>query len=487
MIDHLEQVYWEDVLQPRGEVYENCSFSFLPAKTPTGALVIEEYWLKNQEILQRVNVLIEFDKIGVKYIKNHPIWSITSKPLMLQFIYAAFWRLKTIDAGFGQAKFRDLNIQDRSSGITAHLLITSQVFFDTGTPVILLANYANVHLVDQLDATIKDGDLVTPLNNYNSKIKWLRSISLANPPCISDNFGSGASKTAPEPTSLYIDETGDLGFRKPGHFYAIAGLAIPDQYLRQVREQLKNIINDHWQGPTKPRELHFSKINESKRIAVIAAIGVIFEKFVSYGNCFVTMNFSFLFNLVRAEIEYFRDEERPSRTVIADLLASSDGHVPNRLLMLATEDLISTTIIEGMLDVPFVSVYHDRKRSEWMNGAITDGFNAAMENLKKFALSNEHVDAIPNASFHIIDSEADPCLWLCDWLCWELGGWIRNERKLSAEFLKALQKLNFFTFNEAGERVQFEHPGGKEIRRYPDRAREITPLKGHGSRANTMS
>lgn len=479
----LDSTFWDDVLQPRGEISERCSFCLLPGNGPTGDLTIFESSFKDSELIQKVRVLIEFDTAGQEFIRSHPIWTRSPKPLMLQFIYAAFWRLKTIDAGFGKPHLEELYVNDAASGSTAHMLITSEVFFETGSPVVILANYANVHLVDQLDACIKESGLQTPLVDYMDKIQWLRGIWLATAPPISKQFERSDNLIETSSASLFIDETGDLGFRKPGHFYAIFGIVVSDSRLESLRDKMRTILKKHWPGPTQPKEMHFSKIKEPKREQLIHDVAGVFSDFVECGNCFVTPNFAFLFHLVRAEVEHFRDEERPSRTVIADLLSSSDGHVGNRLLMLATEDLISTTIIENLLTVPTVKIIHDRKRSDWMNGAITDGYGAAIDNVASFVRSSQSTLSSPSTSFSIVDSESEPCIWLCDWLSWELGAWIRDEKPFSAQFLDVIQKVRFFTFSENGERVQFDHPGGKELRRYPDRPREIVKLRGHGARA----
>ena len=478
----LESVFWDDVLQPRGEISERCTFSLLPGDGPTGDLTIFESTFVDGDLLQKVRVLIEFDGIGQDFIQSHPIWSRAPKLFMLQFIYAAFWRLKTIDAGFGEPLLKELYINDAASGTTAHLLITSEVFFETGSPVVLLANYANVHLVDQLDACIKEGGVQRPLSDYMDKIQWLRGVWLATSTPINKQFEQQTSSINSPSVSLFIDETGDLGFRKPGHFYAIFGVAVSENRLDALRSKLRDTLTKYWPGPTQPTEIHFTKVKEPKRDQLIGEIAEVFNEFVECGNCFVTHNFAFLFHLIRTEIEYFRDEERPSRTVIADLLASPDGHVGNRLLMLATEDLISTTIIENLLTVPNVTVVHDRKRSEWMNEAITDGYDAAIENVASFVESSQSTLRPPSTSFTIVDSEREPCIWLCDWLGWELGAWLRDERPFSQHFLDAIHKVRFFTFSEDGERVQFEYPGGRELRRYPDRPREIVRLKGHGQR-----
>jgi len=402
---------------------------------------------------------------------------------MLQFIYAAFWRLKTIDAGFREPHIKEVYINDAASGSTAHLLIASEVFFDTGSPVVLLANYANVHLVDQLDACIEEGWLQTPLSDYMDKVRWLRGVWLAGSNSIDKQFEPQSGSTEAPKVSLFIDETGDLGFRKPGHFYAIFGVAIADSRLELLREKLRAILAEFWPGPTQPKEMHFSKVREPKREQLIEKISRIFREFVECGNCFVTPNFAFLFHLIRAEVEHFRDEERPSKTVIADLLASPDGHVGNRLLMLATEDLISTMIIENLLSATNVSVIHDRKRSEWMNEAIRDGYSAALDNVATFLQVTKSTLSPPITSFSIFDSESEPCIWLCDWLGWELGAWLRGDREFSSHFLEAIEKVRFFTFSEFGERVQFDYPGGIALKRYPDRPREITKLRGHGARA----
>jgi len=479
----LESVFWDDVLQPRGEISERCSFSLLPGDGPTGGLTIEEASYESGDLLQRIRVVIEFDAEGKDFIRSHPIWSHAPKPFMLQFMYAAFWRLKTIDAGFGEPHIEELYSNDSSSGATAHLLIASEVFFETGSPVILLANYANVHLVEQLDACIEEGGLQTPLATYMEKVNWLRGLLLAAPAPIDSQFEQRTGSIGTSSASLFIDETGDLGFRKPEHYYAIFGIVVSDHNLEPLRDRLRSILARHWQGNTPPREIHLAKVREPMRGGLIEDIGKVFLEFVECGNCFVTPNLAFLFHLIRAEIEYFRDAERPSRTVIADLLASPDGHVGNRLLMLATEDLISTSLIEDLLLVAEVRIVHDRKQSTWMNEAITDGYGAAVENVATFVQNTASAPGPPATSFSIVDSESEPCLWLCDWLSWELGAWLRDERPFSQHFLNAIQKVRFFTFDENGERVQFDYPGGKELRRYPDRPREISQLRGHGQLA----
>src|SRR5438876_9671066 len=128
----LEEIYWKDVKQPRGNVDEKCWFEPLEfgPPCPSFRLTIEESWSETQERLATITATIRIDAGVRKFVAKHPLWSKDCRPFLLWQIYEAFWRVKLMEAGFGASKSYTVLIGDPKRDAMTSVTITAQAFYE---------------------------------------------------------------------------------------------------------------------------------------------------------------------------------------------------------------------------------------------------------------------------------------------------------------------------------------------------------------------
>jgi hypothetical protein len=250
---------------------------------------------------------------------------------------------------------------------------------------------------------------------------------------------------------------------------------IREPRLDETRSEIRKVIADNWRG-SAPAELHFSGIPAAKLAGVTEALAEIFLREVDDAVCMGGINLDFCRHLLRCEAEFNRAKERPIQTNIADLLADKGSHPGRKLLILTSEELITHVGIDSLVRGSSLKVVHDRKHRQWMNEALQKSFDRSQQSIRLVASELYGQELCPSMSFTVAASETDSCLWLSDWIAWEFGAWLRDDRDLSPAFKKVQSRLRFFAFGNAGQKTSFDGPGGHEIARYPDRPREIASI-----------
>jgi hypothetical protein len=274
--------------------------------------------------------------------------------------------------------------------------------------------------------------------------------------------------------AAFIDESGDIGLKKPGSLYITTATVFDSRDLPAVRTELRQIITDNWDG-TQPDELHFSKIPKSKRPAVLSALASCLAD--HHGRVVVStgQKDNFLTHLLRCEAEHRRDEETPIITHWPDVLVDTNGQTGRMMLMLLVEDLIAHVGAQALHEGASLAVCHDRKHKEWMNDALSEGFERSRSTIPHIAEVIYGKALCPQLSFKLEHSPAEPCLWLSDWVAWEAGRWARG-KALSSAFQDCVTLMTFLHFDDIGRRVQTRELGGAVINYFPDYSRDIQSL-----------
>ncbi len=83
-------------------------------------------------------------------------------------------------------------------------------------------------------------------------------------------------------------------------------------------------------------------------------------------------------------------------------------------------------------------------------------------------------------SFRIVDSKLEPCLWLADWILWEVHRWISG-KTLSAVFEACANLMTFVHFDDIGREVTSDKLGGRETGQHPDFPKDIQALCSGGN------
>lgn len=477
---NFEQVFWDNVQQPRGRVDEQCHLEQLEGGLPCPAyrFTVEESWTDNRKPLLWITVVTEADEPVQRYIAQHPVFSKDCRPFVLWCVYDALWRLKLAEAGIGKPEVYRIALQDSQRGGTIRVIITAEAFYEAGgTPLVHLVNYANTHVFDML-AKVND---TSPAGGLSPE--WIGQTK--------EKFYRDREKTAvaekrqqelnlhcrPEsgdPLCLFIDESGDIGFGTAAHRYITCGVVIKQAKVEGVRARVREIIGQNWRGDL-PNELHFSKIPESKFEPVTQSLASIFLEHADEAVCFAGYNVDFLRYLLRCEAEFNRLQERPIQTNVADLLANPDGHVGRKHLILTTEELITHFGVNSVMSGADLTILHDRKHRPWMNAALEKEFERSKDSIAVIAEAIYGRKMHPQMQFTVAASETEPCLWLSDWIAWELGAWLRDEA-FSSAFETVRSRIRFLTYGAHGEKISIVEPGGRIVARYPDWPREIATI-----------
>lgn len=475
----LSEVFWNGVTQPVGDLYERCFFRPLNQDSvcPDFEFSVTVEDGRTSTAINRVVIVTRIDEGVRRHIRSHPLWSKDCRPFILMNIQELMWSLKLLRTEFGNPSKKEIGFSFKQGGIL-YFDITAEVFVDFGgSHIVQLINYANTHVLDQLKAVYEDHPAATPSDQYvetfkqnffreqrNKKIEEKRKQKLRLKT-------RQRKQVKPVPNSVFVDESGDIGFQSTGQPYIINAYVVPSVATTALRQELTGIIAKHWSA-NPPRELHFNKVPESKIVGVIADIAKSFQSYPGTCICYLGEKGGFLSYLLRCEAENRKLLEKPIITNWAYTLNESSSVAGRAMLILFLEEVLTQIAVETVdLQSP-MEIYHDRKHRNWMNEALEIGFRRSDAAIDSYSLEAYGKRLPLFRKFKVIDSSAEPCLWVSDWICWELSNWVKGQ-KWSNEFESCLGKIQFITFNDLGKKILIEKPSGRVIGDFPDWPREV--------------
>lgn len=474
----LEEIYWVGIKQFRELTDEFCS---MDGEIERDGLpryriqIVEKH--PSGEICARTTFSIKFDQIIAAHLQTHPVFQKDCRPFILWSVMEAIWNIKILKTEFGKPHVIQTILQPVQGG-KIEITMGAEVLIDTGgITVVHLVNYANTHLLDQLGEIFKQNPDSKPPAEYlaTKKREFYEGLKrekteqhhrqLKN---LKDRRTIGGEYV------VFMDETGDLGFRNNPTEYVCAAFMVARKDLSEFQIAMKAIISKTWLN-TAPAELHFTSITPRKRQAVLKEVGACFSKFGVETLCYIVQKPNFFLNLLRGEAESRRTEEKPIVTNIADKLADPDGHVGRKMLAAIIEEIVIHIGIDAVDNGFTLEFFHDRKRNDWMNQALEKGFQRGNETLKLYSEEMYGKSIVPTMSFGVVNSEQEPGVWVSDWLCWELGNWLRTN-SWSDEFEQKLSAIKFLCFDSLGTKILIERPGGRILRKFPDLPRVINDI-----------
>lgn len=271
----------------------------------------------------------------------------------------------------------------------------------------------------------------------------------------------------------FMDESGDLGFRDLNTYFLYTACGTGISAATSMGAALREILDSEW-GKTKPNELHFSKIRESKRAKILEKVTVCFESHGGTAICYSMLKRELLKYFLRCEAETRRLEEEPIITNLFDLFGKRENNPGSYFLSLCAQEMSVFLGTQCMLRGQDLEIVHDRKHRSWMNDALTKGFERAQVDLNAISLDVFGASVDVNSTFRLEDSKDEPCLWISDWIGWEVGRWLRGE-ELSEPMIRALQSVRLITFDHYGQKIECDRPGGNVIAEFPDWPRRWVP------------
>jgi hypothetical protein len=275
-----------------------------------------------------------------------------------------------------------------------------------------------------------------------------------------------------EESFVFIDESGDPGFRTLQDVYVFTAIIVPSRSLETVRADLRAILTRRWPGPA-PAELHMHRVPESIRAEVQGDLAAVMERHDLRAIVFTAPKWEVIKNLCRRHMEHRRLEECPM-----DFEWDQRVHDPRyqfrfNFLGLTMEEVVSHLALDFMLRGSAAHFRHDRKHQRWMNDALREGFQRGLDLAARYALEIFGRSQAMRATFDVADSENEPCVWLADWLSGEIRSWTVAQGTLSPAYRRIKRKLNFVGYDENGVKAAFHKLGGQADQYFPDLPRPM--------------
>jgi Protein of unknown function (DUF3800) len=476
-----KEVFWPGINQIEADLYESCWFGPVQSTSnyPSFEFTITNENVKAGEVVSKLTIRLSPDEQVWHFMSKHPLWRKDPRPLLLVQVFDLLWKLKLAPMEFGKPFTNNIVMVEKHGG-TILVEILAEVFIDLGgVHVMHLANYANTHVFDQLNEIYKDNPSALPSEEYAEFVKARTKKDVVSSRIYDSKIQARnrklrrRSRPNLEPVGIYIDESGDVGFRSLAEPYILCAYVLPVLAVKGVEKDLRGLLAKHW--TKSPTELHLNKVPHSKLSHVLNALARILESQPGTCVCLVGQKSHFLAHLSRSEAVANRLEEKPIKTVWPYKLADSPTGLARATLILMLEELqihLSTETVD--FESP-MEIYHDQKHRSWMNDALGTAFKRSENEISAYLLEQYGKEFSLKRSFSLTDSKVQPCLWIADWISWEMAQWC-NGGTWSNEFERCFPKITFIAFDTLGRKVSIDRPQGTIIKEFPDTAREISSI-----------
>ena len=215
-----------------------------------------------------------------------------------------------------------------------------------------------------------------------------------------------------------------------------------------------------------------SKIAEPKRTAIKADLAkVILDNELTIVGCTIEKR-AFIKHLFRCHAVSRYSEEFPLDVTWMDLINDREYYLQANTLATTVELIVMHLALDFLTSGTSAVFTHDRKHRRWMNDALDVGFGRGIEEARKLSKAYFGLDVAPSVSFAVADSEAEPCLWLSDWISNELRAWCYNA-PFSSAFESIKPRVSFLGFRDDGVKCSSADIGGVADIEFPDLPRRL--------------
>jgi hypothetical protein len=236
----LEEVYWAGIKQFRELTDEFCSMDgeLEQDGLPRYRIQIVEKHPDGQ-LCARTTFSIKFDQTIATYLRDHPVFRKDCRPFVLWSVMEVIWNVKILETEFGKPKVIQMVLQPIQGG-QIEVTIGVEVLIDTGgVTIVQLVNYANTHLFDQLGEIFKQNPGSKPPVEYLKQKKAefyekLRTEKAEHHRQQLQNLNS--RRTLGGEYVVFIDESGDLGFKSTPTEYVVKKIAA--HFVDQKKQSL---------------------------------------------------------------------------------------------------------------------------------------------------------------------------------------------------------------------------------------------------------
>jgi len=454
------------------DIYESCQtrMRFAQPDVLDHLLELNFIHVPTQKVLKRAKFFVQADEPLSKWIQTHPTFQKGCWPLGLMALHEWFWKIKFLEVD--GRKVLEGGTQDPKVGIT-HIRAEFEDLDGEGW-FVPLVNFANTHVLDQLKQFYADEPHAFPQPKRISTVMdaEMEKLFVKHKAVVRQQMQHRSLlKVTTAKARVFIDESGDVGFRQVNDVYAFAPVIVPDDKYEAVSTELRSLLTKHW-GKSPPKEIHMTDVPASRRDAVRDDLArIIIENDIRI-VCFAMQKWPFIKHLFRCHATARFTEEHPLNLTWNELIADKDYFLQANFLSMTVEEVVSGLSVNFLTNGITADFFHDRKRNPWMNDALHAGFATGIASAKKQAEHFFGLSIAPHLSFAVADSESEPCLWLSDWIANELRAWFHH-KDLSPAFEKSKQQMLFIGFDEHGVKRSARNLGGHGEDEFPDLPREI--------------
>ena len=426
--------------------------------------------MPTQTVLKRARFFVRADESTARWIRSHPTFSRGCWPLGIFVLHDWMWQKKFIDVETKEVV--EGGVFDPRVGTT--YIRAELENFEDGVWLAPLVNIANTHLYDQLRQfylycpQAKTAPERIPQIVANEKAKREEKHRAAE---LARFQRQHLLKKPMRNVRVFIDESGDVGFREIDNVYVLAPVIVPDERYVQVSNAINNLRAKHWAQPP-PAEIHMSKISEHRRSAIKADMAAIIrENDVTVLGCTI-MKRAFLKHLFRCHVASRYREEYPLDLTWHDLIENRDYYLQANTLATTVELVVAHVALDFLTSGTSAVFTHDRKHRDWMNDALDLGFGRGVTEARNLSKAYFGLDVAPTLSFTVADSASEPCLWLSDWISNELRNWSHNI-PFSPELESIKCCMSFLGFRDDGVKCASKDIGGVADQEFPDMPRAL--------------
>lgn len=469
---------WKEVVPLPGPQYERCSLVPIRGRAgfPGFSFRIDTEHGEGGPVLLRVELFLYPSASFWQFAERHPQWSKDVRPVLLMLVQDIFWKFKILDCGEEPVTVRGSTADFKQNAVIDFEIVAKRFRQGDDATLVSLTNYTNTHVIDQLEAVYADNPSVSWTEKRAAEIKAKFYEDIAEKKQRSDSQRRSrlaAWTRSPDKQIYFVDESGDLGFRDPNTDFLYTACGTNISAATAMSTALREILEREW-GKSKPEELHFSKMPERKRAQILDAVAKCFQSYGGSAICYAMPKRELLKYFLRCEAETRRLEEQPIITNLYDLFGRRENYPGAYFHSLCAEEMTVFLGTQCLLRGEDFEIVHDRKRWDWMNTALCEGFERARDDLKAISLDVFGTPVGVTSSFRLDDSKNQPCLWISDWIGWEVNRWSRGV-ELSDPMKSALRSIRFITFDEYGRKVECDRLGGNVISEFPDWPRRWIP------------
>ncbi len=458
------------------EIYEACfSGTCVPGHPEILHHLFEVEFQDGQtrQPLRRARFYVQGDDRTQAFLAAHPQWKLGCWPFGLFALKDWMWKVKFIDVE-GRRRVLEGGVDDPKIG---RITIRAELEILEGPDgwMLPLFNLANTHVLDQLKAFYETNPKAAPqtaridtvLAEHFAKQEKARQYHRREQQ-------ERASVVPPQSgrSWVFIDESGDPGVKNLHSVYVFTAVLVPDSAAATVREELLAVLHRWPNNP--PPEVHLTAVPEALRPAVTDDLARVISRHDLRVIGFVVNKWHFVKNLLRRHAEARRQDDNPLPVNWEEYVKNPTYRFRFNFLSVMIQEVVSHLSLDFTLKGYAGDFRHDRKHIQWMNDALRHGFTTGLQLAAQDADVIFGKNLVPASTFDIIDSHTEPCLWLADWISWEMRNWSVNPNfDFSSGFRSALPKMMFVSYDDNGVKVVGRKPGGHADFRLPDFPREF--------------